>query len=130
MDRIREWWLRQSLLRAIVTVGVITIYFAVPSRDFRKFLAGAFFASAGIQLYLSVVVVSVPIIGTSFVQTPELGAIISDLAKQSLSPAMIVDVGVGPAENHLPDEIIGQEIMRKAKLDFGGLVQLGQLFIR
>jgi hypothetical protein len=55
---------------------------------------------------------------------------ISDLAKQALSLAMIVDVGVGPAENHLPDEIIGQEIMREAEFDFGGLVQLGQLFVR
>jgi hypothetical protein len=112
------------LIAVIVIWGAVTIYFAVPSRDFRKFLAGAFFASAGIQLYLSVVGVSVPIIGTSFVQTPE-PAIISDLAKQSLSLAMIIDVGVGPAENHLPDEIIGQEIMREAEFDFGGLVQLG-----
>jgi hypothetical protein len=53
----------------------VTIYFAARSRDFRKFLAGAFFASGGIQLYLSVVGVSVPLIGTSFVQTPELSAV-------------------------------------------------------
>lgn len=45
------------------------------------------------------------------------------------SPAMIVDGGVGPAENHLLDEIVGQKIMREAEFDFGGVVQLGQLFI-
>ena len=63
------------LIAAIVIVAAVTIYFAARSRDFRKFLAGAFFVSAGIQLYLSVVGVSVPLIGTSFVQTPELSAI-------------------------------------------------------
>jgi hypothetical protein len=67
------------LIAAIVIWGAVTIYFAARSRDFRKFLAGAFFASAGIQLYLSVVGVSVPLIGTSFVQTPELSAIRSSI---------------------------------------------------
>jgi hypothetical protein len=67
------------LIAAIVIWGAVTIYFAARSRDFRKFLAGAFFASAGIQLYLSVVGVSVPLIGTSFVQTPELSAIRSPI---------------------------------------------------
>jgi hypothetical protein len=43
---------------------------------------------------------------------------------------MIIDGGVGPAEHHLLDEIVGQEIMREAEFDFGGVVQLGQLFIR
>ena len=43
---------------------------------------------------------------------------------------MIVDRGVGPAEHHLPDEIVGQKVMREAEFDFGGVVQLGQLFIR
>ena len=37
-------------------------------------MAGAFFVSGGIQLYLSLAGVSVPLIGTSFVQTPELSA--------------------------------------------------------
>jgi hypothetical protein len=46
------------------------------------------------------------------------------------SPAMIIDGGVCPAEHHLLDEIVGQEIMREAEFDFGGVVQLGQLFIR
>jgi hypothetical protein len=43
---------------------------------------------------------------------------------------MVVDGGVGPAEHHLLDEIVGQEIMREAEFDFGGVVQFGQLFIR
>ena len=42
---------------------------------------------------------------------------------------MIIDGGVRSTEHHLPDEIIGQEIMREAEFDFGGLVQLGQLLI-
>jgi hypothetical protein len=67
------------LIGAIVIWGAVTIYFAVRSRDFRKFLAGAFFVSAGIQLYLFIVGVSVPLIGTSFVQTPELSAIRSSI---------------------------------------------------
>jgi hypothetical protein len=67
------------LIGAIVIWGAVTIYFAVRSRDFRKFLAGAFFVSAGIQLYLFIVRVSVPLIGTSFVQTPELSAIRSSI---------------------------------------------------
>jgi hypothetical protein len=67
------------LIGAIVIWGAVTIYFAVRSRDFRKFLAGAFFVSAGIQLYLAIVGVSVPLIGTSFVQTPELSAIRSSI---------------------------------------------------
>jgi hypothetical protein len=35
------------LIAAIVVWGAVTIYLAVRSRDFRKFLAGAFFVSAG-----------------------------------------------------------------------------------
>jgi hypothetical protein len=38
------------LIAAIVILAAVTIYFAIQSRDFRKFLAGAFFVSAGIQL--------------------------------------------------------------------------------
>jgi hypothetical protein len=55
---------------------------------------------------------------------------IGDLTNAVASPAMIIDGGVRSAEHHLPDEIIGQEIMREAEFDFGGLVQLGQLLIR
>ena len=37
-----------------------------------KFLAGAFFVNAGVLFYLYLVRVSVPILGTSIVQTPEV----------------------------------------------------------
>ena len=52
-------------LIAIVVVGLPTLYFAWRSREFRKFLAGAFFVSAGIQFYLYLANVSVPLLGTN-----------------------------------------------------------------
>jgi hypothetical protein len=63
------------LLGAIVIFGLPTLYFAWRSREFRKFLAGAFFVSAGIQFYLYLADVSVPLIGTGIVQTPEISAL-------------------------------------------------------
>jgi hypothetical protein len=62
------------LIAAVVIFGVPTVYFALRSSDFRKFLAGAFFVSAGVQFYLYLVGVSVPLLGTRFVQTPEISA--------------------------------------------------------
>ena len=44
----------------------------IPWQDVCKFLAGAFFVNAGILFYLYLVRVSVPILGTSIVQTPEV----------------------------------------------------------
>jgi hypothetical protein len=63
------------LIMFAVLVGGATIYWAAKSRDFRKFLAGAFFVSAGIQFYLYLAGVSVPLLGTNLVQTPELSAV-------------------------------------------------------
>ncbi len=60
------------LLTALVVLGLPTLYFAIRSREFRKFLAGAFFVSAGIQFYLYLANVSVPLLGTSLVFTPEI----------------------------------------------------------
>jgi hypothetical protein len=60
------------LLIALVVLGLPTLYFAGRSREFRKFLAGAFFVSAGIQFYLYLANVSVPLLGTSLVFTPEI----------------------------------------------------------
>ncbi len=48
------------------------LYFAWRNRDFRKFLAGAFFVSSGIMFYLYLADVSVPLLGTSFVETPQI----------------------------------------------------------
>jgi hypothetical protein len=62
-------------LIAIVVVGLPTLYFAWRSREFRKFLAGAFFVSAGIQFYLYLAKVSVPLLGTNLVLTPEISGL-------------------------------------------------------
>jgi hypothetical protein len=43
-----------------------------PDRDVRKFLAGAFFVSSGILFYFYLAVVSVPLLGTGFVETPQI----------------------------------------------------------
>ena len=56
----------------ILAIG--SLYFAWESRDFRKFLAGAFFVSWGIQLYLYFANVAVPLLGTNLVFTPEISA--------------------------------------------------------
>ena len=61
-----------ALLIALIILGLPTLYFAWHSREFRKFLAGAFFVSAGILFYLYLAKVSVPLLGTSLVLTPEI----------------------------------------------------------
>src|SRR5215831_32170 len=60
------------LLVAALVWGLTTIYLAYRFREYRKFLAGAFFVSGGIQLYLYFAKVSVPLLGTNFVVTPEI----------------------------------------------------------
>jgi hypothetical protein len=57
----------------ILSVIALAIYFVIKSVDFRKFLTGAFFVSAGIQLYLAYAKVSIPVLGTDIVQNSELG---------------------------------------------------------
>ena len=56
---------------ALILLGLPTLYFAWRSREFRKFLAGTFFVSAGILFYLYLAKVSVPLLGTPLVLTPE-----------------------------------------------------------
>src|SRR5262249_32303880 len=60
------------LLTAAVVWGLAAIYLAYRFREFRKFLSGAFFVSWGIQLYLYFANVSVPLLGTELVFTPEI----------------------------------------------------------
>ena len=60
------------LLVAWVFLGLPTLYFAWRSREFRKFLAGAFFVSTGILFYLYLANVSVPLLGTHIVMTPQI----------------------------------------------------------
>jgi hypothetical protein len=58
-----------------IAAAILTVYFVRKSKEFRKFLSGAFFVSGGIQLYLSLANVSIPLLGTDLVQTPEIGGI-------------------------------------------------------
>ena len=59
-----------------VAAGIIlslgSLYFSWRSREFIKFLAGAFFVSSGILFYLYLADVSVPLLGTNFVETPAI----------------------------------------------------------
>lgn len=59
---------------AAVLMAIGAIYFGVRYRDVRKFLAGAFFVSSGIMFYLYLANVSVPLLGTNFVETPAVSA--------------------------------------------------------
>src|SRR5262245_23151497 len=54
----------------IMAVGIL--YLAWRNRYCRKFLAGAFFVSSGILFYLYLADVSVPLLGTGFVETPRI----------------------------------------------------------
>ncbi len=62
-------------IAAAVIMAVGSLYFAWRNRDVRKFLAGAFLVSSGILFYLYLAGVSVPLLGTRFVETPEIGSI-------------------------------------------------------
>jgi len=59
------------IVAAVVTAAG-SLYFAWQNREFRKFLAGAFFVSSGILFYLYLADVSVPLLGTNFVETPQI----------------------------------------------------------
>lgn len=59
-------------IAAAVIMAVVSLYFALRNGDVRKFLAGAFFVSSGILFYLYLAHVSVPLLGTSFVETPQI----------------------------------------------------------
>jgi len=59
-------------ITAAVIMAVGSLYLAWRNRDFRKFLAGAFFVSSGILFYLYLADVSVPLLGTTFVETPQI----------------------------------------------------------
>jgi hypothetical protein len=59
-------------IAAAVITAVWSLYFAWRNRDFRKFLAGAFFVSSGTMFYFYLADVSVPLLGTGFVETPQI----------------------------------------------------------
>ena len=58
-------------IAAAVMMAVGSLYYAWRNRDFRKFLAGAFFVSSGILFYLYLADMSVPLLGTGFIETPK-----------------------------------------------------------
>jgi uncharacterized protein (DUF486 family) len=64
-----------AILVKLIVLGLPTLYFAWRSREFRKFLAGAFFVSSGIQFYLYLAKVSVPLLGTDLIVTPEVNGL-------------------------------------------------------
>ena len=47
----------------------------IPWQDVCKFLAGAFFVSAGVLFYLYLARVPVPILGTSLTETPKISGL-------------------------------------------------------
>jgi hypothetical protein len=63
------------ILVVYVVAGIVaaacSLYFAWRSRDFRKFLAGAFFVNSGVLFYFYLAGVAVPVLGTNIVATPE-----------------------------------------------------------
>ena len=63
------------LVAAIIVIGLPTLYVAVRFREYRKFLAGAFFVSSGMQLYFYFAKIPIPLIGTGAVQSPQLSAV-------------------------------------------------------
>jgi hypothetical protein len=63
------------LAAAVIIFGLPTLYFAWRSREFRKFLAGAFFVNSGMQFYFYIANVPMPLVGTNIVQSPELSGL-------------------------------------------------------
>ena len=48
------------LVAAIIVIGLPTLYVAVRYREYRKFLAGAFFVSSGMQFYFYLAKILIP----------------------------------------------------------------------
>lgn len=63
------------LAAAIVILGLPTIYVAVRFREYRKFLAGAFFVSSGMQFYFCLAKIPIPIMWTNAAQSPALSGV-------------------------------------------------------
>jgi len=62
------------LVGAVIVIGLPTLYIAVRFREYRKFLAGAFFVSSGMQFYFYLAKIPIPWMWTNAVQSPQLSA--------------------------------------------------------
>ena len=60
------------LAAAIIVIGLPTLYIAMRYREYRKFLAGAFFVSSGMQFYFYFANISIPFMWTNAIQSPQL----------------------------------------------------------
>ncbi|EJL56755.1 hypothetical protein PMI09_01641 [Rhizobium sp. CF122] len=60
---------------AIMVIGLPMLYVAVRYREYRKFLAGAFFVSSGTQIYFYLAKIPIPLMWTNAVQSPQLSAL-------------------------------------------------------
>ena len=63
------------LAAAVVIIGLPTIYAAIRFREYRKFLAGAFFVSSGMQFYFCLAKIPIPLVWTNAIQSPELSGV-------------------------------------------------------
>jgi hypothetical protein len=63
------------LVAAITIVGLPMLYVAVRYREYRKFLAGAFFVSSGMQCYFYLADIPIPLMWTGEVQSPQLSLV-------------------------------------------------------
>ena len=88
-DRLRHPMIIALYIAAAVIMAFGSLYFAWRNRDFRKFLAGAFFVSSGILFYLYLANVSVPLLGTGF-ETPGSAAVApSSISSSSWSVSIL-----------------------------------------
>ena len=63
------------LVAAIIVIGLPTLCVAVRYREYRKFLAGAFFVSSGMQFYFYFAKIPIPLMWTNAIQSPELSLV-------------------------------------------------------
>ncbi|CAN7417273.1 hypothetical protein [Rhizobium sp. LjRoot258] len=49
------------LAAVIIVIGLPTLYVAMRYREYRKFLAGAFFVSSGMQFYFYLAKIPIPL---------------------------------------------------------------------
>jgi hypothetical protein len=73
------------------------VFRRIPWQDVCKFLAGAFFVNAGILFYLYLAGVSVRLLGTDFIETPEVSGVRSIMPCSSWVSSISVSFESGKA---------------------------------